>query len=45
MPELPEVEMVKNVTAPQIRGRRIEKVALERRDVIAHPAPTISSNS
>lgn len=39
MPELPEVEMVKNVTAPQIRGRRIEKVALERRDVIAHPAP------
>ena len=39
MPELPEVETVKNVTAPQIRGRRIEKVALERRDVIAHPAP------
>ena len=39
MPELPEVETVKNVTAPQIRGRRIEKVALERRDVIAHPVP------
>lgn len=39
MPELPEVETVKNVTAPQICGRRIEKVTLDRREVIAHPAP------
>lgn len=39
VPELPEVETVKNVTAPQICGRRIERVALNRRDVIAHPAP------
>lgn len=39
MPELPEVETVKNVTAPQICGRRIERVALNRGDVIAHPAP------
>lgn len=39
MPELPEVETVKNVTAPQICGRRIERVTLDRREVIAHPAP------
>lgn len=39
MPELPEVETVKNVTAPQICGRRIEKATLARHEVIAHPAP------
>ena len=37
MPELPEVETVKRVLEPQIRGRRIEKVDVRNAQVIARP--------
>lgn len=37
MPELPEVETVKRVIAPQIQGLTIEEVAVNRPEVIAHP--------
>lgn len=36
MPELPEVETIKNVIEPQIQGLTINKVIVNR-DVIAHP--------
>ena len=38
MPELPEVEAIKRVIEPQIRGRAIEQVTVNRPEVIAHPA-------
>ena len=38
MPELPEVETIKNVIEPQIQGLTIEKVMIKRPEVIAHPA-------
>ena len=37
MPELPEVETVKSVIEPQVAGRTIERVAVRRPEVIAHP--------
>lgn len=37
MPELPEVETIKNVIEPQIRGHRIEDVTVSRPEIIAHP--------
>ncbi|MCM1046847.1 MAG: bifunctional DNA-formamidopyrimidine glycosylase/DNA-(apurinic or apyrimidinic site) lyase [Clostridiales bacterium] len=37
MPELPEVETVKNVIEPQIRGRIIEKAEVRRKEVVAYP--------
>jgi len=37
MPELPEIETIKNVIGPQIEGFTIEKVILNRPEVIAHP--------
>lgn len=36
MPELPEVETIKNVIEPQIQGLTIENIIVNR-DVIAHP--------
>lgn len=38
MPELPEVEAIKRVIEPQIRGLTIEGVTVNRPEVIAHPA-------
>ncbi len=38
MPELPEVETVRRVLEPQVRGRKIEKIVLNRLEVIAHPS-------
>ncbi|MCM1267294.1 MAG: bifunctional DNA-formamidopyrimidine glycosylase/DNA-(apurinic or apyrimidinic site) lyase [Bacteroidales bacterium] len=38
MPELPEVETVKRVIEPQIKGRLIEKVTVKRPEVVAYPA-------
>lgn len=38
MPELPEVETIKNVIEPQIEGLTIEKVIVNRPEVIAHPS-------
>ena len=37
MPELPEIETVKNVIGPQIRGLTIENVLVNRPEVVAHP--------
>lgn len=37
MPELPEVETVKRVLEPQIRGLTIREVLINRPEVIAHP--------
>ncbi|MDO4573336.1 MAG: DNA-formamidopyrimidine glycosylase family protein, partial [Clostridia bacterium] len=38
MPELPEVETVKSVLEPQIRGLTIESVSVNRPEVVARPA-------
>ncbi|MCM1499277.1 MAG: bifunctional DNA-formamidopyrimidine glycosylase/DNA-(apurinic or apyrimidinic site) lyase [Clostridium sp.] len=38
MPELPEVETIKNVIEPQIQGLIIEKATVRRPEVTAHPA-------
>ncbi len=37
MPELPEVETIRRVIEPQIRGLAIEQAAVSRPEVIAHP--------
>lgn len=37
MPELPEVEAVRRVIEPQVKGRTVEAVEVNRPDVIAHP--------
>ena len=37
MPELPEVEIIRRVVEPQIHGRAIESVQLQRPEIIAHP--------
>lgn len=37
MPELPEVEMIKRVVEPQIKGLAIENIIVNRPEVIAHP--------
>lgn len=37
MPELPEVETVKRVIEPQIRGRSITGLMIRRPEIIAHP--------
>lgn len=39
MPELPEVETVKNVLSPQLCGRTIISLTLHQPKVVAHPAP------
>lgn len=38
MPELPEIETVKSVIEPQIKGLTIEKVTVNRPEVIAQPS-------
>lgn len=37
MPELPEVETIKNVIEPQIKGLVIENITVNRPEVVAHP--------
>lgn len=37
MPELPEVETVRRVIEPQIRGLSIQNVVVSRPEVIAYP--------
>ena len=37
MPELPEVETIRRVVEPQIRGCAIENMLLQRPEIIAHP--------
>lgn len=38
MPELPEIETVKSVIEPKVKGLTIEKVTVNRPEVIAYPA-------
>ena len=40
MPELPEIETIKSVIEPQIKGLTIEKVTVNRPEVIAQPCST-----
>lgn len=37
MPELPEIETIKNVIEPQIKGLIIEEITVNRPEVIAQP--------
>lgn len=37
MPELPEVEIIKRIIEPQIKGKKIENVDVRNRQIIAHP--------
>lgn len=37
MPELPEIETIKNIIEPQIQGLSIEDITVRRPEVIAHP--------
>lgn len=37
MPELPEVETIRRVIEPQIQGMTIDKITLNRPEIIAHP--------
>ena len=37
MPELPEIETIKNVIGPRIKGLTIEQITLSRPEIIAHP--------
>ena len=38
MPELPEIEAIKRVIEPQIQELAIEKVTVNRPEVVAHPS-------
>lgn len=38
MPELPEIETVKNVIEPQIKGLKIKRVTINRPEIIERPA-------
>lgn len=38
MPELPEVETIKNVIEPQVQGHIIKNVIINRPEVISYPA-------
>lgn len=37
MPELPEIETIRRVIAPQIQGLAVQRVTVIRPEVIAHP--------
>ena len=39
MPELPEIETIKRILKPQLLGRTIGNLAMNRLDIIAHPSP------
>lgn len=41
MPELPEVEAIKRVLEPQIRGMTIQNVIVNRSEVVSHPGADI----
>lgn len=38
MPELPEIEAIKRVIEPQLKGLSVQRVTVNRPEVIAHPA-------
>lgn len=37
MPELPEIETIKGVIEPQIKGLTIENITVNRPEIISHP--------
>jgi formamidopyrimidine-DNA glycosylase len=39
MPELPEIETIKRILKPQLLGRTIVNLTMNRLDIIAHPLP------
>lgn len=39
MPELPEVETVRRILQPQLAGRQITRLTLNRPEIVKHPAP------
>jgi formamidopyrimidine-DNA glycosylase len=39
MPELPEIETIKRILKPQLLGRTIVNLTMNRLDIIAHPSP------
>ena len=39
MPELPEVETIKRVLEPQIKGLKIMNITVEKPEVISRPLP------
>ena len=39
MPEMPEVEAVRRVLEPQLKGRRVASVAIAQPQIVAHPGP------
>lgn len=45
MPELAEVETIKNVLAPQLCGRTVTEIVVERPEVIAHPEAELFTES
>ena len=45
MPELPEVETVRRVLEPQLCGRRVDELVVNRPDVIAHPSADVFRDS
>lgn len=44
MPELPEIETIKSVIEPQVQGLIIEKVTVNRPEVIAYPTANVFCN-
>ena len=38
MPELPEIEAIKRVIEPQIKGLAVQRITAGRPEVIAHPS-------
>ncbi|MGL5435485.1 MAG: bifunctional DNA-formamidopyrimidine glycosylase/DNA-(apurinic or apyrimidinic site) lyase [Lachnospiraceae bacterium] len=45
MPELPEVETIKRILTPQLCGRSIAELTINRPEVLAHPSPDIFCHS
>lgn len=45
MPELPEVERIKRIIEPQIKGRIITNLTINRPDIISHPESDEFSSS
>ena len=39
MPELPEVETIKRILEPQLAGRTIVRLTVNRPEIVAHPSP------
>lgn len=38
MPELPEIEAIRRVFEPQIKGFAVQRITVNRPEVVAHPS-------